>query len=178
MNNFEKNLDLLSEKKLVVTPEMKAKIMSLQAKSKQETGQAMSWADAEAIVMKPMIDAQKAAQKAAAAAKRSSRPPRAPKEKVISRSKFEKMAKGAAQDFVADTVSDLKHKFPNASKQELRDMAIAELDQVAWDLAGSLMYNPEIDRFVRKHLGDWQRIDPAKVKSERVQEYIADYVMV
>ncbi len=72
---------------------------------------------------------------------------------------FKKTMQGAASDFQADF---------GDSGQDLGD--------VAWDLAGSLMHNPEIETYVRRKVAYNSGQKPNDVDSNIIQDYIADEI--
>jgi hypothetical protein len=129
----------LDESKFVVTPELKHKITVYQAQNK------VTWDQAK----KHFEDAHNDAVKAAKQALKASKPktPRPAKEKLMTTRDFEKTLRGAAKDFKGDNPD-------------------VEMDQVAWDLADALLWNPDIRNYVASKLRTTNR--------EVMKEYIAD----
>ena len=115
-------------------------IMAYQAKHKTTWDQAKSHLEGEANA------ALKAAKKALQAA--TPRAPRPAKEKMMTRTEFLKIVKGARKDFKGDNPD-------------------VDMDGVAWDLADSLLWNSDLKAFVMKQVGS---------NKDTMREYIADYL--
>lgn len=162
MNNFKTQKKLLTEKAMEVTPALKSQIMHYQA-SQVKAGNKISWAQAQAHVMEPLEKAAKEAakllRKAARDADRAKNPPK-PREKTMTHNQFKKIMDAAKKDFAAD--------FGHEEEWSMGD--------IAWDVAGSLMYDKEIEKYVRKDIARNMGIDPSQVKKDRIQEYIADWL--
>ena len=89
------------------------------------------------------------------------RAPKAPRRPSLgmSSARFQKIMKGAAQDFQSD-FGDQQYG----------------LEDVAWDLAGSLMHDPEISKYVRGTIARNAGMRPDEVDSNVIQDYIADEI--
>ena len=132
----------------------KDKVTLYQA-AQHRAGNKISWEDAK----NHYIDKAKAAEKESRRAARQAKP-RAPRQASgMTASKFKKAMKGAADDFNADFAD---------SEQDLGD--------VAWDLAGSMMYDPDIKNYVTRLLAKNSGRRPEDIRPEEVQEYITDEI--
>jgi len=107
-----------------------------------------TWDKAEKIVN----DEIKAQAKAAAKALKS-KAPRAPR--GMTTAQFDKMMKNVRQDFLNDNPG-------------------SEMEDVAYDMADSLMYDKELYDYVAKTLAKNIGTTPDRVNRQRIKEYIAD----
>ena len=145
----------------------KDKIRHYQAKQ-HLAGNKITWDEAKKFIEGGMKAIEKEKKKNMAAAKRAANKgkPRKPgdpnKKKGLTDAQFKKMMRAAGNDFKADASY-------NGGEYDL--------GEVAWDIAGSLMWDPIVDAYVRKKLAGFTREDPEDIEKEKVQEYIADNIV-
>ena len=156
MNNFAKTQEALSEAVKID----KSKVTSYQA-AQHKTGNKITWAQAQEVFVKAAKDLEKEKKKLAAAAKRAEKKlanAGKPKpKKGLTDAQFRKIMKDAASDWQGDNPE-------------------VDLGDVAWDLAGSMMYDPEIDEYVRRVMAKNSGRRPEQINKNMVQEYIADSI--
>jgi len=155
LNEKRMTLDQLKKEK-----ELKHKVTLYQA-AQYRKGNKISWQDAYDHLVGEIKAAEKAVKKAEAAAKRAAKPKAKRKTGGMTKAKFEKMCKGAGQDFMNDAKSD--------------GLDI-DLGDVAWDLARGLMYDPEILEYVKKTIAKNSGRAPEKVRDDDIMQYIADTI--
>lgn len=160
MNNFTKTQEALAEAVKID----KSKVTAYQAAQHQK-GNKITWQQAMDVFTKSQKDVEKERKRLAAVAKRAEKKlanAGKPKpKKGLTDAQFRKIMKDAASDFQADFGDDSPH----------------ELGDVAWDIAGSLMYDADIDAYVRKTMAKNIGRRPEEIRRERVQEFIADYIV-
>jgi len=149
-NNFKKT-GLILEKKLAVN---KDDVMRYQMKHNTD------WDTAKSAVEGEIKRIEKEKKKLERANKPKQKRKPSDKPKLMTKAKFDKMMKDTASDFMSD--------FGKDGEEFMGD--------ISWDIAGSLMYDPDIDAYVRNVIAKNMGIKPEQVKRERVQEYIADSV--
>lgn len=159
MNNFAKTQEVLAEAAVKVD---KHKVTMYQL-AQHKKGNKISWEQAKEVFVKSAKDLEKEKKRLAAEQKRAEKKAerlKNPPKKGLTAAQFKKMMKDAASDFQADFGDDSPHV----------------LGDIAWDIAGSLMYNPGVDDYVRKVLSKNTGIPPENIDRNRVQEYIADSI--
>lgn len=149
--------EILSEKRRTPKEEKEYRnSVTMYQTAQYRKGNKITWDEAQVVIDNELKGAAKAAKKLKP---KTPKTPKTPKEKIMSDAAFKKIMKGVAHDFTAD--------FPDA---DLADMA--------WDIAGSLMYDPEINKYVRTKMAKniSRTAKPEDIKKERVQEWIADSI--
>lgn len=111
----------------------------------------VSWDKAKEAIYAPI----KAAAKAAAKKARPPKAPKTPAEKVMTDAQFRKMMRGAMKDFLSDNPG-------------------SEYDDVAYDMADSMLYDPEVEKYVRRKIAKNTGRNPAQVSREKMKELVAD----
>lgn len=160
MNNFLKTKNILEEKRQTLDQKkaekmFRDKVTRYQA-AQHLKGNKISYQDAFDILDKERKAAEKEAKKKIAAQKRKNKTIK-PKEKLMTDAQFKKMCKGAAADFVGDNSE-------------------TDLESVVWDIAGSMIYNPDVKKYVLKKMSKNSGRPEDQIKDEMVIEYIADSI--
>jgi len=153
MKSFKELLtDTLEEK--IAKPsekEYKDKITKYQAKE-YRAGNKITWDEAKAVIDQEIKAADKAAKKAAKALL-----PKKPKSDNMTKREFDQIMKQSRKDFEAD-FSDSDY----------------EIADIAWDVAGSMMYDKKLETYVRRVMAKNTGKKPEQIDRNMVQEFIAD----
>ena len=130
---------------------IKDNIRMYQAKQ-YRAGNKISWEEATDFVSKDLIAAKKAAKKL-----KAPKAPRVPKEKLMTDAQFNKMMKAVRSDMISD--------FPET-----------DIENIAWDVAGSLIHNQDVEKYVRAKMAKNSGRDPKDISRNMVIEFIADSI--
>jgi len=132
----------------------KDKILHYQA-AQHRAGNKISWDEAKKHIEDMLKAIAKKEKKNKAAAKRAKNK----ESKGLTDSQFNKMMKGAVKDFMAD------------SKGDGLDINI---EDVVWDMAASMIYNPDVEKYVRNKMAKNSGRKPESISREMMIEFIAD----
>lgn len=160
MNNFLKTKNILEEKKQTIDQKkaekmFKDKVAKYQAGQHQK-GNKISFQDAFDFLDKERKAAEKEAKKKISATKRKNQSKKST-EKLMTDGEFKKLCKITASDFVGN-----KAEF--------------DLESVVWDLAGAMMYDPSVEKYVRAKMAKNSGRKPEQVSKNMMIEFIADSI--
>jgi hypothetical protein len=160
MSNIAKVLDILTEGSSdIITKEMFAKATKL-GMSREEVAKYSKNVKGlekklDSLQNRTWKDEEKADRRDSAKLRKDA--PKEPKEASYTDAQYKKMCKGAADDWKADNDHDEVNGAEN-------DMSI---EDVAYDMADSMLYDPKIVAYLKKKLG-------SSYSREKAKEYLAD----
>ena len=136
----------------------KDKILHYQA-AQHKKGNKISWDEAKKFIEDGIKALAKIEKKNKAAAKRALKAKNKKTEpKGLTDAQFNKRIKGASADIVGDNPD-------------------YDLSDIVWDIANAMMFEPEIDTYVRKKISKHTGQRPENISKEDVLEFIADSIL-
>lgn len=135
--------------------ELKDMIRNYQARQHRD-GNKITWDEAKSHIESGIKAAKKEAKKLENAGKKKAKSSK-PREKFMTASQFNKLMQSVASDFSSDN--------PDTS-----------LENVVWDLATAMLYDPEVEKYVRKTMAKNSGMKPEAIDKNRMIDFIADSI--